>query len=101
MIGIAAAPLAVCRHGSTTAHVAALASKQISVVLSAQIEDDADDLAKKKASLGDGAATLFAILPNEAAHLGPQGGRSIGHALAEVRSLIGLSAPPLLEPPLA
>jgi hypothetical protein len=94
---------ALCGHQDAQQHAAALVSNDQQVVVTAQLEEAAGELADKQGTLAD--ASSFAlpafILPASTFAPRPQTDKQPLSLGLDARKVTGLSPPPLLEPPAA
>jgi hypothetical protein len=91
----------VCRHGTSAAHAAALASHDRTVAAAALGEETAGSVADHKAALADDGSQLLAgyVLPAEPSVLPAAAAERFHPREADAAMPPGAAPPPLLQPP--
>jgi hypothetical protein len=98
---VASIEAAICRHGSSLAHSAALRSHDKRVSAEAFDEDIAGSVAAKKGSLADSGSPASDMLVPDAFAPPLRPVERVRIRLANAPPLAGTSIRPLLQPPLA
>lgn len=97
-----AAPLALCRHSSASAHAAALESSDLSVSSAAHNEESAASASEKEGALGHVAATALggSLLPDGPTLPSIRETAMIAWPVSDAQMFRSRTVAPLLDPPL-